>query len=324
MAANRKAAALRIAGPLLAAAFLAAACSSLPAADDSGPRVSDIRSLRWLAKDADKIAFLTTQPVACETVSDSPQQADLRKRGRLAFESPALLGGAAARMELSCASCHINGRGNPDFFLEGVSADAGTADVTSSLLSKVRGDGVFNPTPIPDIALRDGKQIGDRRSPEFFTKVHGLIVEEFDGQEPPAPVIDAVIDYMDGLDPSACAPGASKVAIGLSADLDAAEAAYDIAARPGADQATRIFYLRVARLRLGRIHERFAGPGLAPQRRELLMLSDGFGVMAGSVRTGAPVTRIAPDWPALGAHLAKGEKLSLYDPAAVRAALAEE
>ena len=309
---------------MLAAAFLATACSSLPAADDSGPRVSDIRSLRWLAKDADKIAFLTTQPVACETAPASLQQADRRKRGRLAFESPALLGGAAARMELSCASCHINGRGNPDFFLEGVSNGPGTADVTSSLLSKVRGDGVFNAAPIPDIALRDGKQIRDRRSPEFFAKVHGLIVEEFDGQEPPAPVIDAVIAYMDGLDPSACAPGASKVAIGLRADLDAAEAAYDIAMRPDADQATRIFYLRVARLRLGRIHERFAGPDLAPQRRKLLTLSDGLGAMADSVRTGAPVTLIAPDWPALGAHLAKREKLSLYDPAAVRAALAEE
>jgi hypothetical protein len=309
---------------LLAAAVLAAACSSLPAVDDSGPGASDIRSLRWLAKDADKVKFLTTQPPACETTAASPELANQRDRGRLAFESPALLGGAAARMELSCASCHINGRGNPDFFLEGVSGGAGTADVTSSLLSKVRGDGAFNPAPIPDITLRDGKQIRDRKSPEFFAKVHGLIVEEFDGQEPPRPVIDAVIAYMDGLDPSACAQGVSATAIDLGADLAAAEAAYDIATRSDADQASRIFYLRVARFRLGRIHERFVGPDLAPQRRELLALSDGLGAMADSIRTGAPLTVIAPDWPALGMRLAEGERLSLYDSAAVRAALADQ
>lgn len=227
-------------------------------------------------------------------------------------------------MELSCASCHINGRGNPDFFLEGVSASPGTADVTSSLLSKVRGDDAFNPAPIPDIALRDGKQIRDRKSPEFFTKVHGLIAEEFDGQEPPRSVIDAVIAYMDGLDSSACTQGASTTAIKLGADMEAAESAFDIATRPGADQATSIFYLRVARFRLSRIHERFVGPDLAPQRRELLALSDGLGAMAESVRTGAPLTFIAPDWPAIAESLGEGERRSLYNPEIVRAAFAEE
>lgn len=268
--------------------------------------------------------FLTTQPVACETAAASAEQGEQRRLGKLAFESPALLGGAAARMELSCASCHINGRGNPDFFLEGVSDKPGTADVTSSLLSKVRGDSAFNPAPIPDIALRGGKQITDRKSQEFFTKVHGLIAEEFDGQEPPRPVIDAVIAYMDGLDPSACAPGASTMAISLGADVDAARSAFEIATRPGADQATSIFYLRVARLRLGRIHERFIGSDLAGQRRELLTLSDGLGAMAESVRAGVRLPVVAPDWGALAASLGDGERRSLYNPDILRAALAEE
>jgi hypothetical protein len=310
---------------LLAAAFLAAACSSQPlASSDASPEVSDIRSLRWLAPGADKVKFLTTQPASCETRAVSPEQEETRKLGKLAFESPALLGGAAARMELSCASCHINGRGNPDFFLEGVSDKPGTADVTSSLLSKVRGDGVFNPAPIPDIALRDGKQIADRTGGEFFAKVHGLIAEEFDGQEPPKPVIDAVIAYMDGLAPSACVSGAPVLPVQLGADLEAAEAAWNAAGKPGLDEATRIFYLRAARYRLGRIHERFVGPRLAPQRAELLALSNGFGEMANAARDHRALTIIAPDWIALARSLGKGERQSLYNPDVLRAALVEE
>jgi len=310
---------------LLAAASLAAACSSQPqASDDTSPHVSDIRSLRWLAPGADKVKFLTTQPAACETRAASPDQAETRRLGKLAFESPALLGGAAARMELSCASCHINGRGNPDFFLEGVSDKPGTADVTSSLLSKVRGDGAFNPAPIPDIALRDGKQIVDRTGQAFFAKVHGLIAEEFDGQDPPKPVIDAVIAYMDGLDPSACVASAAVLPVQLGADLQAAEAACDAAGRPGLDEATRIFYLRAARYRLGRIHERFVGLGLAPQRAELLALSNGIGEMANAARDHRAVAVTTPDWTALAESLGTGERQSLYNPDVLRAALAEE
>ena len=200
---------------LIAAALVAAACSSGPEVSQAdAPEASDIRALRWLAPGADKVKFLTTRPASCIRPR-APDEAvitfgngDVRTSeqtleiGRLAFESPALLGGAAARMGLSCSSCHLNGRDNPAFFIEGMSSAAGTADVTSSLMSKVRGDGTFNAVRIPDLAAKDGKQIKDRRSAEFRTKVHGLIVEEFDGQEPPADVFNSVLLYLDRLDAS--------------------------------------------------------------------------------------------------------------------------
>ncbi|MGF7473737.1 hypothetical protein WFJ45_23635, partial [Salmonella enterica subsp. enterica serovar Minnesota] len=78
-----------------------------------------------------------------------PPLNDSARIGRAAFNSPLLLGGQAARAGLSCASCHRNGRGNPDFHFPGISGAPGTADVTASLLSSHRGDGQFNPKPIP-------------------------------------------------------------------------------------------------------------------------------------------------------------------------------
>jgi hypothetical protein len=314
-------AALKSIVTVLAAALLAAACSSSPEASQADtPKASDIRALRWLAPGADKVKFLTTVPASCETPATGAEW-EKRQLGKLAFESPALLGGAAARMGLSCSSCHLNGRGNSDFFLEGVSDKPGAADVTSSLLSKVRGDGNFNSVPIPDIGLRDGKQIRDRKSAEFRIKVHGLIVEEFDGQEPPAEVLDAVVAYLDGLDPAACAADARPVR--AFDDLMAAEAAYDIAAKHASSIDARVFYVRVARFRLERLYERLPGPAEASLRRHIVSLSNGLGEMAEAARSGERATFIEPDWMDLLDQLSDAQDRSFYDPGVLQAALAQ-
>jgi hypothetical protein len=313
-------------GMVLAAALVAGACSSAPQTfgGEDTPNASDIRSLRWVAEGTDKVIFLTTLPAACETQPASPEQAAQRYLGKIAFESPALLGGTAARMELSCASCHRNGRGNPDFFLKSLSDKPGTADVTSSVMSRVRGDGNFNPVVIPDIAMRDGKQIKDRKGAEFRTKVHGLVVEEFDGQEPPPYVFDALGAYLDGLDPSACVSGAPSERASLTRDFSAAEAAYNAASDPSLDQASKLFYLRVSRFALGRIYERFVGPELAAQRRELLTFSNGIGQMAEAARIGRAATFPEADWVELLERLGDGAAKSLYNASAIRAAFAGE
>jgi hypothetical protein len=276
--------------------------------------------LRWLSKDADRVAALTTQPAGCEA-GGLDRQVML---GKIAFESPALLGGAAGRMELACSSCHLNGRGNPAFLLEGVSDKAGTADVTSSIFSKVRGNQTFDPKPIPDIALRDGKQIADRKGFEFRAKVHGLVVEEFDGQEPPAQVFEALLAYLDALGPGAC--GAEEQTALMERELFGAEAAYD-AARDGAGELeveARLFYLRAARLRLSLIHERYGAPGHAALRARLTAISREMGGMAEAIRTGARFDAAAPDWNDLAGDLLAAQGTSLYDPEALRAALAAE
>ena len=290
---------------------------------ESDAQASDIAALRWLAGDRDRVAFLTTQPVECLRSTSDAVLARKRELGRVAFESPALLGGAAGRKGLACSSCHLGGRDNPDLFIEGVSGAAGTADVTSSLFSKTRGDGEFNPKPIPDLAAKDGKQIKDRSSPEFRTKVRGLVVDEFDGQAPPAPVFEDLLAYLDGLELAACANPAARVKLGPERDLAAVAAALT-GARTAADPAETEFWIRAARRRLEKIDERYLAADLEPARARVEQLSLALGAEADAVHAGRgaapPVS--ADGWAALVKLVTDGEPKSLYDPAALKAGLA--
>ena len=300
-----------------------------------GPEAIEIAALGWLADDADRVAFLTMRPPRCETGRDAAdiipgannQLFSRRDLGRIAFESPVLLGGAASRTGLSCGACHTNGRGNPGFFIRGVSGRPGSADVTSSILSKTRGNGIFDPTPIPDISLRNGAQIQDRRGEAFRDKVHGLIAEEFDGGEPEPQVFEAVLSYLDGLDPSACAPGA-EAATGAGkpagfADLDAAQAAADAAFfLPDLPASTRIFWLRVARNRLERVYEREAEPVPQFLRDRLLKASGELAAAAEALRKGEKPLPVSPaDWRDLSGLVKVWEPESLYNPQVLKAAL---
>lgn len=261
-------------------------------------------------------------PVACDRKlpKDRDDEALRLALGRVAFESPALLGGAAARMGLSCSSCHINGRGNPNFFVEGVSGTPGTADVTSSLFSKVRGNGAFDPVPIPDLAARDGKQIEDRKSQAFRDKVRGLIVEEFDGQEPPPKVFDAVLAYLDNLDIADCVDPAAVMRTDHLADYAAVLSASTVLIAKDAAAEERLFYIRVARERLERLHERYVGRGEAPAKLEAL--SARFAEAAAAIRSGQPAVNLAGDVIRLIGPLMNEADRSLYNPDVLRAALA--
>jgi hypothetical protein len=309
-----------------------AACAGAPEADDAAdaPTAPEIRALRWVAPGADREKALTTRPTMC---SDPP---DLSKRppgqgvaaeviGSIAFESPALLGGAAGRMGLSCSSCHLNGRGNPDFRLEGVSGEKGTADVTQSLLSHTRGDGVFNPLPIPDLAARDGRQMRDRKTPEFRAKVHGLVVEEFDGQEPPPAIFEALLAYLDMQDIAKCRDPAATVPVAAMTDFISAVmgmmAARDYA-RAG-DGPSAILMARMSREALERVHERFVSPDQADVRETLVTASEAIGVWVEGVRagkTGDPPLHLLD---AAGALVLRKEPRSLYNPDVLRKALSE-
>ncbi len=297
-----------------------AACAAAPEA--MAPVTSDsLRALRWVAPEADAVKALTIAPVACEPApAKEPDDESLKLTlGRLAFESPALLGGAAARMGLSCSSCHINGRGNADFFVAGVSGAPGTADVTSSLFSKVRGNGAFDPMPIPDLATRDGGQMKDRTSKPFADKVRGLIVEEFDGQAPPTYVFDAVLAYLDSIDIAHCAdPSATQKADYLD-DYAAVMSASNILLVKDAPADVKLFYIRAARERLERLHERFTGRGEA--RAQIEGLSARFASAAEAIRAGQPSPAVATDVISLIGPLFEEADQSLYNPDVLRAAL---
>jgi hypothetical protein len=230
---------------IAAAALVAAAAPHLP-----------LKAARWLAPGSDPVATLGREPREC-LAADGVSVAI----GRAAFRSPLVLGGQAARAGLSCNSCHVNGHDNPHFVFPGVSGAPGTADVTHSLMSKLRGDDAFNPKPIPTL-------YGSRRT-ELEAFVRGLVVEEFDGPEPPRAVLAGLVDYVRALG-AACGGEAEVTLARRLRDVDAAVEA----ARAAPDAATARAMLLAARSALGLVAERFP-PRRFPRQTAALRSADG-------------------------------------------------
>jgi len=295
-------------GPPAVLTLLLAAVS-LAAAGDAPPLVE----MRWLAPGVDRAAALSTQPVECLPAGEQPLPVEI---GRAAFRSPLLLGGVPARAGLSCDSCHRNGRGNPGFLFPGVSGAPGTADVTSSLFSSHRGDGVDDPRPIPDLGVAKSalKVPQDPASPALERFVRGLIVEEFDGAEPPRAVVEGVAAYVRAMRPCD-GPDRPLRAGDLVDDARRAVLAGESALAAG-DPDTPLVMVAAARSRLGRLDERYAA---LPDAVAALRAADReLAAIAAAIRVRAPdsASRLAA-WrkglTPLADRLADDEPRSLFD-----------
>ncbi|MCG8442240.1 MAG: hypothetical protein MI723_10575, partial [Caulobacterales bacterium] len=235
---------------------LAAALSSAAAAEAP---LSAITEARWLAERADALAALGPEPPEClpESARADPQV----RAGRAAFRTPLLLGGQAARAGLACVGCHRNGGDHPDFHFTGLSGAPGTADVTSALFSKVRGDGVFNPAPIPSLVAGAGAPSvpRDPASGALEAFIRAQIVEEFDGPAPSETVVADLAAYVRSLSADACPPAGEvdRLERRLADVADAVAAA--LAALEREDGEAARLMIASARTELGRIHERFPG-----------------------------------------------------------------
>jgi hypothetical protein len=271
-----------------------------------------VREARWFAPGTVH-AGLTREPPECFARPAAPAERRRAEIGRVAFRTPLLLGGQAARAGLSCASCHRNGRGNPDFLFPGLSGPPGTADVTASLMSSHRGDGRFNPKPIPDLggprsALRVSQDPRERALEAF---IRGLVVEEFDGPEPTPTVLAGLAAYVRGLRPEACGRGERRVS--LASRLDLVEEAAELAAAESGD--TRRLLLAAARSQLGEIDQRFALPG-GESARALLRQADR---ELRKLRMGETDMRAwRRSWPAWRRDLLRLEPASLFDSRRLR------
>ncbi len=278
------------------------------------------RALLWTAKGAEWQA-LATAPRACSRADVAPPAPATLAAGEALFNSPALLGGQAAKAELSCAACHRSGRDNPHFQMPQLSGAPGTADVSNSFFGPNRANGRFDPVPIPDL-VRPGKisrAPGDPALPRF---IHGLIVEEFSGAEPSAATLGAVTAYVRSLGPcSLDAEEPRRLADQLRLIDRAIAGALAIEDRDLDRQ-----LIAAARHQLGLIDERYAGPGLAALRRELLAASRDLARIGDEER--ASERRAAlQKWHArltarLAPRLQRSERASLYDPARLRDRLA--
>jgi hypothetical protein len=303
-------------------ALSAALAGFVAAAALAAPGDPPIRALHWIAPGADPERALGAEPTECLTRPVDPTRALSVEVGRAAFRTPVLLGGQAARAGLACETCHRGARTNPDFQFPGVSGAPGTADVTDSLFSSHRGDGVFNPKPIPDLSgpkasLKVDQTPGSGALEGF---IHGLVTQEFDGPEPPAAVLRGLADYVRALSPKAC-PGPERRRIDAGLWMDDARRAVAAARAEAArgDAPAAILMLAAARARLGLIDERMAGPGLAPLRARLRAASlDLAGVQETLRRQGrapdAPLAAWLGRLPPLAAALRAAEPRSLFDP----------
>jgi hypothetical protein len=298
-------------------AFSLASFATIAAAAGDRPRLA---AERWLAPEA-RLEALSSQPRECLS-----KAGDLVAIGRTAFRTPALLGGQAAKAGMSCASCHTNGRANPGFAFPGLSGAPGTADVTSSLMSSHRGNGAFDPQPIPDLAL-PGKVSRDAASPALGAFVHGLITQEFDGAEPGPAARDGMLAYLRAMRPCEGAAREPVTAAAAIGDVEAAVSAAASALRLG-DRATARLMLAGARATLGEIDERFALPG-GERVREGLRAADRE-LLALQLETDAGAAGLAERlgrWrlrPALVRSLDRLVPRSLYDPARLAALLASD
>ena len=255
-----------LSGAALAVSVLAGVSVAFGAATVQPP---PLREARWLAPERQMHA-LTHEPTECLHAPADPQLARGIAIGRAAFRTPLLLGGQAARAGLSCNSCHRSGRGNPGFQFRGLSGAPGTADVTSSLMSSHRGDGINNPIAIPDLSGSVHKVSRAASDPALETFIRGLIVEEFDGPEPSALTLASLAHYVRALTPGACPP-AHEQHIRFANHLSHARSAVQAAqfALDARDPATARLMLASARTELGLIDERYAAPALADDRQGL-------------------------------------------------------
>lgn len=288
--------------------------------------VEPVTELRWLSPGADRVLALTTSPGECLSTPGNAETSYLVEIGRAAFNSPRLLGGQASRAGLSCASCHADGRSNTDFFLEGLSREPGTADVTSSVFSQVREDGIFNPVPIPTLVGVAKKQSFGTMAPKvnLHEFIGAAISDEFDAPMPTKAVMAGLSAYLTALDANACPEGRTPLTVRrASDDVRRVLAAADRSLENG-DNETADFLLVSAQAALGRMAARYPDKANSALRGEILALSK----ILGGARRGQnaasqreQITDALKYLGGLNARLHKGEAASLYDPRALEAYL---
>lgn len=300
-------------GRALARVLIAAA---VPAGFGAAATILPLTEARWLAP-ARLADDLTSEPSECLSLPPGLAQRRAIAIGRAAFRAPLLLGGQAARAGLSCASCHRNGRGNPHFRFPGLSGADGTADVTASLMSSHRGDGTFNPKPIPDLAAprQDLKVSRDPADAALARFIRGLVVEEFDGAEPPPSVLAGLAAYVRAVKPEACGK-----AVPITLDRSLAEVDAALAAAVTSDDATAALLIGAARSTLGRIDERYRLPGLEGERA-LLAQADAELRLIRQAASAPAISSWRARWDQGFEPLRRSEARSLYAPDVLRARL---
>ena len=218
-----------------------------------------LRAQDWLEADKIKQFKILSQPYA-KAPSSFKNTAEKSKYqiGEALFRTPTLLGGQAAKARISCNSCHLSGGGNESFLFPNISGAPGTADVSNSFFSSFRGNQNFDPVTIPD--LRDvGKISKDPNKDDLRHFIRGLIVEEFNGNEPSSKSLDAVTFYVQRLETIAQNTNKRRSHITVNDPIAIIEQSFDniFTAMDNQDIQTANLLVDAIRHQLGLIYERY-------------------------------------------------------------------
>lgn len=272
-----------------------------------------LRAQEWIAPSADRARVLTSGPAECLTRTDAQIET-----GRALFRSAVLFGGPAARIGLSCESCHAGGRVNAHFLLPELGGVAGAVDVTSEWASKTRGDGVRNPVPIPDLVGAGVRTaFGGQREPSLEVFVRGVIVEELQGPPPPAAALEGLVAYVRALEPAACTGAEAPITLAVAAaDVRRALAA----AVASSDPQIASLLLYAAQDAIARIVERLPPRAFGAERQVLTQLARELGAARAD-----PAALPAAEWSARFAgvvqRVARRERRTYFNPVVLAQAL---
>ncbi|MEO9469682.1 hypothetical protein [Parasphingorhabdus sp.] len=273
---------------LLGFLFIIAGSSALFA---QSAKDHSIGATKWLAPDG-RVAALTTSPIVRLSIKNiTPAKVTKYAAGESLFHTPTLLGGQAAKAGISCASCHTSGRTNIHFQFPGVSGAPGTADVTHSFFSSVRGNETLDPVPIPDLT-QPGKISHDPGDAQLEKFVRDLIVEEFDGVEPGQAVLDAISFYIRSLAAPTDENGEMQIApLTIVVHFDRAEEAFESAISywQDGDRNMASLLFAGARHQLRLMHERFDLEDLRKEQKALEKLGQKLGVIQRATLTSEPL-----------------------------------
>jgi hypothetical protein len=237
----------------------------------AAPASAPLRDALWTDSNADVAAVLTHAPAECLARPRDPAAYHAVLIGRTLFRSPGLLGGPAARLGLSCNACHPNGHSNAAFDLPELTDKPGAADVTAEWASAVRGDGIMNPVPIPDLTDVGARAaLGHLKEPSLERFVAKAVTEEFQGAPLPPAAMAGLLSYLRALTRTTCPPTAST-ALTLKSAAEEVEDA--ILAASGQDVSTARLLLFAAQEAMGRIAERLPTARFDAERGKLEALS---------------------------------------------------
>ncbi|MEP6342218.1 MAG: hypothetical protein ABJ275_02800 [Maricaulaceae bacterium] len=261
--------------------------------------------VRWSLPTANIVDVLSIEPNEC--LPEIPT--DSQVLGRLAFRSPFLLGGQAARRGLTCQACHGQGQVNENFFVVGLSETPGTADVTSFHFSDVLGDESFNPVPIPSLSDDVEAVDFDPDKTDLEKFVLRLITKEFTGPEPTPEVQAALMSYLRGVSDEHCTASHIEHEALLAHQLKSVRQSYGALIGSNLNVESFDFMVAALRVELGRLHNRFPNhSGLQEKLSTMSQSLRGVNMETGDIKA------LYSEWPELEADLMAAYPRSLYQP----------